>query len=107
MGNKQEELEAIVQQENYDTVAIMETWQDDSHNGNAAMNGYKLFSRDKQGRRGDGVALHFRECSDCLQFNGGDDRVQCLWIRIRRKASKADVMVGVCYRPPNQDEEPD
>ncbi|KAK4829399.1 hypothetical protein QYF61_003880 [Mycteria americana] len=27
MGNKQEKLEAIVQQENYDIVAIMETWQ--------------------------------------------------------------------------------
>ena len=26
MGNKQEELEAIVQLENYDTVAITETW---------------------------------------------------------------------------------
>jgi len=32
MGNKQEELEAIVQQESYDIVAIMETWWDDLHN---------------------------------------------------------------------------
>ncbi|XP_009985073.1 PREDICTED: cadherin-18-like, partial [Tauraco erythrolophus] len=29
-----------------------------------------------------------------------------LWIRIRGKV-KADIMVGVCYRPPNQDEEAD
>ena len=29
MGNKQEELEAIVQQENYDIVAITQTWWDD------------------------------------------------------------------------------
>ena len=29
MGNKQEELEAIVQLQNYDIVAIMETWWDD------------------------------------------------------------------------------
>lgn len=33
MGNKQEDLEAIVQQENYDMVVIMETWWDDSHTG--------------------------------------------------------------------------
>ena len=39
MGNKQEELEAIVQQENYDIVAITETWWDDSHNWSAAMDG--------------------------------------------------------------------
>ncbi|GAB0203829.1 hypothetical protein GRJ2_002848500 [Grus japonensis] len=45
MGNKQEELEAVAQQENYDIVAIMETWWDDSHNWSAAMDGYKLFRR--------------------------------------------------------------
>ena len=57
MGNAQEELEAIVQQENYDIVAITETWWDDSHNWSAAMDGYKLFRRDNQGRRSSGVAL--------------------------------------------------
>jgi len=31
MGNKQEELEAIVCQANYDLVAITETWWDHSH----------------------------------------------------------------------------
>ncbi|PKU47234.1 rna-directed dna polymerase from mobile element jockey-like [Limosa lapponica baueri] len=51
MGNKQEELEAIVQQENYDIVAIMETWWDDLHNCNAAMDGYKLFRRQRRGKR--------------------------------------------------------
>ncbi|KAK4829638.1 hypothetical protein QYF61_005849 [Mycteria americana] len=48
MGNKQEELEAIVHQENYDMVAITETWWDDSHNWSAAMDGYKLFRRDRR-----------------------------------------------------------
>ncbi|KAK4826912.1 hypothetical protein QYF61_012504 [Mycteria americana] len=46
MGNKQEELEAVVWQGNYDIVAITETWWDDSHNWSAAMDGYKLFRRD-------------------------------------------------------------
>ena len=31
IGNKQEELEAIVSQGNYDLVAITETWWDHSH----------------------------------------------------------------------------
>ena len=31
MGNKQEELEAIVWSESYDIVAIMETWWNESH----------------------------------------------------------------------------
>ncbi|KAK4820971.1 hypothetical protein QYF61_009437 [Mycteria americana] len=79
MGKNQEELEATVQQENYDIVAIMEMWWDDSHNWSAAMDGYKLFRRDRQGRRGGGVALYVRECFDCLELNDGDDRVECLW----------------------------
>jgi len=47
MGNKQEELETIIQQESYDLVAITEMWWDDFHDWNAAMDGYKLFSRDR------------------------------------------------------------
>ncbi|KAK4828578.1 hypothetical protein QYF61_027668 [Mycteria americana] len=51
--------------------------------------------------------LYVRECLDRLELDDGDDRVECLWVRIRRKANKADIVVGVCYRPPNQDEETD
>ncbi|PKU32319.1 adaptin ear-binding coat-associated protein 1 [Limosa lapponica baueri] len=107
MGNKQEELEAIVQQESYDVVAIMETWWDDSHDWSAAMDGYKLFRRDRQGRRGEGVALYVRESYECRELIEGNSRVECLWVRIRGRASKTDIVVGVCYRPPNQDLEVD
>ncbi|KAK4827481.1 hypothetical protein QYF61_018781 [Mycteria americana] len=34
-----------------------------------------------------------------------DDKVKCLRVRMRGKANKADILLGVCYRPPNQDEE--
>ncbi|KAK4805887.1 hypothetical protein QYF61_025754 [Mycteria americana] len=81
VGNKQEELEAIVHQENDDMVAIRETWWDDSHNRSASTDGYKLFRRDKRGRRGGGVALYVRECLDSLGLDDGDERVECLWRR--------------------------
>ncbi|KAF4803718.1 hypothetical protein TURU_013835 [Turdus rufiventris] len=42
----------MVQQENYDIGAIIETWWDDPHNWKAAVDGYKLFRSDRQGRRG-------------------------------------------------------
>ncbi|KAK4828306.1 hypothetical protein QYF61_025318 [Mycteria americana] len=45
-GNKQEQLEDIVGQENCDIVAITETWWDDSPNGSATMDGYKKKRRD-------------------------------------------------------------
>jgi len=85
MGNKQEELEAIVQQDRYDLVAITETWWDDSHDW-SAMDGYKLFRRDRRGKRGGGVALYVRDCFDCIELDDCDDKVECFWVKMRGKA---------------------
>lgn len=70
------------------------------------MDGYKFFRRNRQGGRGGGVALYVTECFDCLEFSDGDDVVECLRVRIRGK-NKADILVGVIYRPYNQDEKAD
>ena len=96
MGNKQEELEAIVQQANYDLVAITETWWDHSHDWSAAMDGYKLFRKDRQGRRGGGVALYVKECIEVTELMTGENKVESLWVKIRGRADKADILVGVC-----------
>jgi len=69
------------------------------------MDGYKLFRRYRQGKRGGGVALRVRDCFDCIELGDCDDKVRCLWVKMRGKANKADILLGVCYRPPNQDEE--
>ena len=48
-----------------------------------------------------------KECFDCPELEAGDgERVEwCWWVRIRGTANKADLVVGVCYRPPSWDEE--
>ena len=71
------------------------------------MDGYKLFRRDRQGSRGGGVALYVRDCFGCTELHDSDDKVECLWVRMRGKANKADIVLGVCYRPLNQVEETD
>ena len=45
MGNKQEEATMLL--ESYDLVAITEIWWDESHDWSAAINGYRLFRRDR------------------------------------------------------------
>ncbi|KAF4798215.1 hypothetical protein TURU_068295 [Turdus rufiventris] len=92
MGDKQEEMEDMVQQQNYNVVAIVKTWWDDSH---------------RKWRRGGGVNLYIREAFDAIGIEMNDDVVECLWIRINGKADKADILLGVCYCPPNQGEEVD
>ena len=47
MSNKEEELEAIVWQANYDLVTITKTWWDHSRDWSAEMSGYKFFRRDR------------------------------------------------------------
>jgi len=69
-----------------------------------AINSSEEIGKERGGGR---VALYVRECFDCVELDDGDDRVVCLWVRIRGKANKAYIMVGVCYRPPSQDEKAD
>ncbi|XP_053914607.1 hyccin isoform X2 [Cuculus canorus] len=107
MGNKKDELEAVVGQGDYDVIAITETWWDDSHNWTTAMLGYKLFRRDREGRKGGGVALYVKECFDTLELDYGEDRIECLWVKIRGAQKKGDFVIGVCYRPPSQEEAAD
>jgi len=78
-----------------------------TYDWSAAMDGCKLFRRDRRGKRGSGVALNVRDCFDCIELDDCDDKVECLWVKMRGKANKADILLGVCYRPPNQDEEVD
>ncbi|KAJ7406293.1 mitochondrial fission process protein 1 [Willisornis vidua] len=96
MDHKQEELEAIGQQESYDIVAITEMRWDDSHDWSAAMGGYRLFRRDRQGGKGGGVDLYVRESLGSVELEVSNDTVECMWIKIRGKANKADILVGDC-----------
>ena len=67
-GQQKIRVEAIVWQASYDLAAIMETWWDYSHDWSAAMDGYKLFRRNRQGRRGGGVALYVKECFEVTEL---------------------------------------
>ncbi|KAJ7409653.1 RNA-directed DNA polymerase from mobile element jockey-like protein [Willisornis vidua] len=69
--------------------------------------GYKLFRKGRQGRRSGGVALYIRDYLDSVEVEVINNKVECLWTRIRGKAKKKDILVGVCYRPHNQDDEGD
>ena len=51
------------------------------------------------------MALDIREAFGAIGIEMDDDGVECLWVRIKGKADKADILLGVCYRPLNKGEE--
>jgi len=108
-GNKREELEATVLLQNYDLIALTETWWDESHDWRVAINGYRLFRRDRQGKRGGGIALCIKKSIRCeeLSLKNTQKQVESLWVRIRDRGEKGNLVVGVYYRPPDQEEPAD
>ncbi|KAK4818298.1 hypothetical protein QYF61_010760 [Mycteria americana] len=79
-----------------------QTWWNESHDWSTGVEGYRLFGRDRQGRRGGGVTLNARERFVCTALTVSSDVVESLWVRTRGMEKKGDVVVGVYYRLPSQ-----
>jgi len=58
MRNRQEELGVCIQLKYSDLIKMTEEWWDRSQGWIAAMDGYKLFRKDRAGRQGGSVALY-------------------------------------------------
>ena len=76
-------MEAMVQLDIYDLI-VTEAWWDRSCNWNTVIEGYKLFRRDSQGRRRQGVDLYGREKIDCktMPQRNRHRQVESLWVNI-------------------------
>ena len=70
------------------------------------MEGYRLFRKDRQGRRGGGVTLSVNDQLKCMERCLGmyEELTKSLWDRIKGRAGTGDIIVGVCYRPPDQED---
>lgn len=51
------------------------------------------------------MTVSVKKCLDAAELNTGNYRVDSLWVRIKGKANKANILERVCYRLANQDEE--
>jgi len=109
MENEQEELEICVRSQGHDLIPITETWWDSLHDWDAVMDGYMLFRKERPTIQGGGVAVYVREQLECIELCLGaeEEKVESFWVRIKGQTHMGDVIVGVYYRPPDQDEEVD
>lgn len=69
----------------------------------AAVEGYRLFRKDRMGRQEEGVALCVREQLECtgLCLGTGGEPVKSLWVKISGQGNTGTVVVGICYRLPD------
>ncbi|GAB0206445.1 hypothetical protein GRJ2_003110100 [Grus japonensis] len=56
--------------------------------------------------RGGGVTLYIKKWIECeeLSLKNSHEQVESLWVRIRDRGNKGNLVVGVYYRPPDQGE---
>lgn len=53
------------------------------------------------------VALYEIQGLECTELTVGNGTAESLWVRIKEQTNNANVIVGVCYRPPSQDSDTD
>jgi len=71
-----------------------------------AINSYRLFRRDRRGKKDGGIALYIKKSIQCeeLSLKNSHEPVKSLWVRIRDRRNQGNLVVVVYYRPPNQGE---
>ena len=109
LPSKTGELEALVHEESYDVIGIAETWLQSSHDWAINIPGYALFRKDRVKRKGGGVCLYVRsDLKASVKENlvdGECDEVEALWVELHTDVRSSKLIIGVCYRPPNVNEE--
>jgi len=60
-------------------------------------------------KQGGGVAVYIKKWKECeeLSLKNSHEQVESLWIRIRGRGNKGNLVVGVCYRLPDEGEPTD
>lgn len=89
------------------TVTITERWWDDSHGWSAAMVVIMVLQKGQVGMQRQWTVFIHKGMFHCTEPKDSDDKAEWLWVRIRGKADTAYILVGVCYRLHNQNEEAD
>lgn len=102
-GNKQEEMTVLAQSQNYDVIQITEMWWDKSwlEYGHECV----LFRKDRQERKRGGLSPYIMAMVACseVQYEVESRPVEsCLC-----ESNSWEVMMNVCYKLPNQEEEVD
>ena len=83
------ELEATALTSNYDVIGVTETWLSESDGDEYNISGYTLYRKDRQDRRGGGVALYIRNSLEAQVLNlDKENNTESIWVRINGQKFK-------------------
>ena len=92
----------------FSVIGISETWLTDHNVDCYGINGYNHFNLHRQGKRGGGVSLFVNEllaANERADLNMMSEHLEAVFIEITKNnlGIEKDIVIGVVYRPPNQD----
>ena len=102
LRHKTHHLREILTKHSLSVMAITETWlTEDVSNGEIALDGYRLFRRDRRdGQRGGGVCFYVHHMINVKVLSNLDHPdIEMLWLEIKLGEKKATL--GCLYRPPS------
>ena len=111
--NKLDELDILLHQpdDQIDIAVLTETWQSDKICDDfLAIDGFNVFTRTRDMKRGGGVAVYVKEQIPVTVLDNINvpDELECLWLRVcphRLPRSVAGIVVCAVYIPPNSSQQ--
>ena len=96
--NAFDQLSADLTGYNTDVALITETHLKKKHNANiTSIHGYRTFRRDREKRRGGGVAIFIRNDHDFTVLNTDNSVFEIIWVNLHGPSA---AIIGVLYHPP-------
>ena len=105
-GAKLIQLTGILKKMGPVVVGITESWlTENNSNEEVEVEGYKLFRRDRKGKKGGGVMVYIKEEYPVKELDFSDPNEnspsEILWVKVE-KLGRENTIIGICYRPPTE-----
>ena len=98
--HKVEQIQVFTDQNNFDILAVNETWLDESIlDSDISLNNYKILRNDRE-TKGGGVCLYIKSEIKYNKINVNTG-IESVWISVRE--GKDLLAIGTIYRPPNSE----
>ena len=102
--NKVSDLHALLLTDSFDIIAMTETWLDQNYlDCELQLEGYNLYRKDRNSRRGGGVLIAARDHITCIHRTDLEVEAEMIALEVRPNPTTC-VLFCVCYKPPGTDE---